>query len=151
MIKIKRFPIVVLFLTFFITIATYSNIKTGKMKIEISGFKNNNGNARILIFESKNSKNFPSGIDKALKGYVLPIKNNKVEFVTENLPFGDYAISAHHDENGNNKIDKNFFGIPNEGLGASNNPKVRFGPPNFEECKVMLYIENISLKINLVN
>lgn len=49
------------------------------------------------------------------------------------LPKGKYGISAFHDENSNEKLDKNFFGIPSEQYGFSNDPTVRFGPPDISE------------------
>jgi uncharacterized protein (DUF2141 family) len=30
---------------------------------------------------------------------------------------GDYAISVFHDENSNGKLDRNFMGMPKEGVG----------------------------------
>jgi uncharacterized protein (DUF2141 family) len=38
----------------------------------------------------------------------------------------------------NQKLDKNFMGIPKEGYGASNNPRKKMGPPSFEETKFKL-------------
>jgi len=55
-----------------------------------------------------------------------------------NLPAGIYAISVFHDENMNQKLDKNFVGVPKEGYGASNNPKKKMGPPTFEEANFQL-------------
>ena len=46
------------------------------------------------------------------------------------LPSGDYAVALFHDENGNGKLDTRF-GIPREGVGFSNNPRLFFGPPRF--------------------
>jgi len=46
------------------------------------------------------------------------------------LPSGNYAIALFHDENGNGRIDTRF-GIPTEGVGFSNNPRMWFGPPSF--------------------
>jgi len=40
------------------------------------------------------------------------------------LPDGAYAVQVMHDENGNDKLDSNFLGIPTEGYGFSNNPDV---------------------------
>ena len=37
------------------------------------------------------------------------------------LPAGVYAVSVFHDENMNQKLDKNFVGVPKEEYGASNN------------------------------
>ena len=47
---------------------------------------------------------------------------------------GTYAVAIYHDENGNKKFDKNFFGLPTEGFGFSNNPGILFGPPDHDEA-----------------
>ena len=124
---------------------------TGKIIVQVNGFKNNNGKARLLIFSTKEKQFFPKDKDKAYAKYVVPIKDNKVLFTFENLPFGDYAISVHHDEDNNGKVNTNFIGIPAESLGASNDAKGFFGPPSFEKAKVTLNKEQISIIINLVN
>lgn len=41
---------------------------------------------------------------------------------------GDYALVVLHDENSNAKVDK-LIGIPREGVGFSNNPRLIMGPP----------------------
>ena len=38
----------------------------------------------------------------------------------------------------NEKLDTNFFGIPKEQFGFSNNAKGRFGPPSFESASFEL-------------
>ncbi len=50
------------------------------------------------------------------------------------VPPGIYAAQAFHDENDNGKIDRNFIGLPQEGLGFSNDAKMRFGPPSFDDA-----------------
>jgi uncharacterized protein (DUF2141 family) len=45
-----------------------------------------------------------------------------------------WAVSAHHDKNNNDQLDKNAFGIPTEPYGFSKNPKRGFGPPAFDEA-----------------
>jgi uncharacterized protein (DUF2141 family) len=52
----------------------------------------------------------------------------------ENVPPGKYAVSVFHDENDNKKLDSNFFGIPVEGIGFSQNASARFGPPDFDSA-----------------
>ena len=47
---------------------------------------------------------------------------------------GRYAISVIHDENGNGKLDT-FLGVPREGFGFSRNPRIRMGPPRFDEVE----------------
>ncbi|GAA4809529.1 hypothetical protein GCM10023232_00640 [Sphingosinicella ginsenosidimutans] len=51
------------------------------------------------------------------------------------LPPGDYAVSVIHDENDDGRLNT-FVGIPREGFGFSRNPRIRMGPPRFEECRI---------------
>jgi uncharacterized protein (DUF2141 family) len=51
-----------------------------------------------------------------------------------NLPAGRYAVQAFLDENGNGEVDRGLFGVPKEGVGFSNDAKIRFGPPKFAEA-----------------
>lgn len=51
-----------------------------------------------------------------------------------NLPAGRYAVQAFLDENSNGKVDRGWFGIPKEGVGFSNDAKIRFSPPKFAEA-----------------
>lgn len=50
---------------------------------------------------------------------------------------GRYAVTLFHDENENRKLDK-MLGIPREGFGFSRNPRIRFGPPGFDEAGIDL-------------
>jgi uncharacterized protein (DUF2141 family) len=68
------------------------------------------------------------------------------------LPHGEYAISLFVDSNGNKKIDKNFFGIPKEQYGFSNNVMGRMSPPSFDQAKFMVTgptTQNIKLRIGI--
>lgn len=56
-------------------------------------------------------------------------------FVTvHGVPAGRYAVQAFLDENSNGKVDRGLFGIPKEGIGFSNDAKIRLGPPKFAEA-----------------
>ena len=68
------------------------------------------------------------------------------------LPNGEYAISLFVDFNGNKKIDKNFFGIPREQYGFSNNVMGRMSAPTFDQAKFMVTgptTQNIKLRIGI--
>ena len=54
------------------------------------------------------------------------------------VPPGVYAAQAYGDENDNGKIDRNFLGIPTEGIGFSNDARIRFGPPAFADAAFTL-------------
>ena len=47
---------------------------------------------------------------------------------------GTYALLVVHDENANGKLDM-MMGIPREGFGFSNNPKIQMRAPKFEEVR----------------
>lgn len=148
----KIFIALLLLITSFVMCGSVSaQDKTGKIVVQVKNFKSNDGKARFLIFSSNEKKSFPKEKDKAYGKFVVPIKDNQVIFTFENLPYGEYAISVHHDEDDNGKVNSNFIGIPNEGLGASNDAKGFFGPPSFDKAKVDLNKEQISIIINIVN
>ena len=65
------------------------------------------------------------------EGTIEMVEPDSVTYVYE-LPPGTYAIGIFHDVNLNNKMDDNFFGIPKEQFGFSNNARAFFGPPSFE-------------------
>ena len=48
---------------------------------------------------------------------------------------GDYAVSVFHDENSNGKLDRNFMGMPKEGVGKSNDAAGHFGPPKYDDAR----------------
>ncbi len=64
------------------------------------------------------------------------------------IPDGTYAIGIFVDANYNNKMDKNFLGIPKEQYGFSNNARGTFGPPSFANASFSLS-GNLALSIDL--
>ena len=68
----------------------------------------------------------------------------------EQLPFGYYAVKLYHDENQNKKLDKNFFGIPTEGYGFSNDPS-SIGVPSYEKARFGPMSDNSPLEIKIRN
>ena len=51
---------------------------------------------------------------------------------------GAYAVAVSHDFNGNQRTDTNFFGIPTEPWGVTNNVRPMLRAPSFEEAAVEL-------------
>ncbi|MBF9221941.1 DUF2141 domain-containing protein [Hymenobacter ruricola] len=54
------------------------------------------------------------------------------------LPRGEWAVAITQDLNNNDKIDKNFLGIPTEPYAFSNNVRPTVAAPGFDECKFMV-------------
>jgi uncharacterized protein (DUF2141 family) len=55
-----------------------------------------------------------------------------VRVTVSHVPPGTYAAEAFHDENDNGKLERSFFGLPEEGMGFSNDAPMHFGPPKFD-------------------
>jgi uncharacterized protein (DUF2141 family) len=67
-----------------------------------------------------------------------PASRGLVEVRVPNIPPGTYAVQVFQDENDNPKIDRNFLGLPTEGMGFSNDAPFRFGPPTFKDAAIIV-------------
>ncbi len=76
-------------------------------------------------------------------------ESGDVEIVFERLSAGDYAVTVVHDANGNGELDTNFFGMPKENIGFSNNAEPRFGPAPYEDARFTLSGEGQAITIKL--
>jgi len=103
------------------------------LTIRLSGFRNDEGQVLVAIFRGQSG--FPGASEKALKRAVTSVRGGEARLVVHDLPPGEYAIAVVHDENRDNSLDTNFLGIPKEGLGISNNAKMRVGPPKYVDAK----------------
>jgi uncharacterized protein (DUF2141 family) len=68
----------------------------------------------------------------ALQCLSVPIVNQKALFTFTGIPKGKYALFVFHDVNENNKLDRNWLGIPKEGYGASRNKLPFAAAPGYE-------------------
>ncbi|MFM5950474.1 MAG: DUF2141 domain-containing protein [Novosphingobium sp.] len=62
---------------------------------------------------------------------------------------GAYGLALYHDENANGKVDKNGLGIPKEGFGFSNNPRILFSAPSFKKVRFVVTGPGASLRIRM--
>ena len=104
------------------------------LTVRIVGARNAKGKIRVALFRS--AEGFPGDASKALRLENAPIDPQTLtsQIVLADLPAGQYALSVFHDENLNEKLDKNLMGIPKEGYGASNNPGRKMRAPTFDEA-----------------
>lgn len=65
---------------------------------------------------------------------VKPGGQNRIALPVD-LPNGEWAVAITQDTNNNDKLDKNFVGIPTEPFAFSNNVRPKLAPPDFNECK----------------
>ncbi len=74
----------------------------------------------------------------------------KSAVVFSNLEPGRYAAIAFHDENNNGKLDKNFWGVPTEPYGFSNNVQGVLGPPTFAAAAMVPSEGGSAIRIALI-
>ena len=123
------------------------------LRIRVEGVRSEAGQVFICLWE--NGTNFPKCEQgNSAKRVAVKIVAGVAEASFDGLIEGkSYAVSAHHDENGNGKVEKNAFGIALEGIGISGNPDfsplaIRFSKnsfvmkPNLQP--VVLHIKHMS-------
>lgn len=64
----------------------------------------------------------------------------------DGVPAGRYALMVIHDENGNGTLDTNLVGMPVEGYGFSNNPRV-MRKPTFDEAAFDVGADALALDV----
>ena len=110
------------------TAQTFSQNQT--LTVTVKNVKNGDGFVSVAVYHS--SEEF---MKKSWQSKRMDSQTGEVQFIFDNLPAGDYAISVMHDANKNGKLDTNMVGIPKEGFGFSNDAMGTFGPPDFEKAK----------------
>ena len=102
------------------------------LTLVLTGLRSSDGELRLCLWQQADA--FPDckkGQDvRLLSAPAAP----EVRIAVPDLAPGRYAVSVIHDENDNRKLDKNFMGIPTEGVGFSHNPAMTFGPPSFAKA-----------------
>lgn len=67
---------------------------------------------------------------------VTPVEAATTSCTFPDVADGDYAVSFIHDLDNSHDMDTNWFGMPKEPWGCSNDAPIRMGPPRFEDALV---------------
>lgn len=101
-----------------------TSLAQSKLEVKILNLRNSKGVVAIELLDKDN---------RAVERQKGKIEDKNCTIVFKNLKNGKYAIRYFHDENSNDEIEKNWFGIPTEGYGFSNDAHGTFGPKDFKE------------------
>ncbi|WBM73460.1 DUF2141 domain-containing protein [Saprospira grandis] len=139
-------PFLLVFALFFLC---FSPISAQQLIIQLESAKKVEGQIYYALYNSAQSfQKEPLAFRKA----ALPLKKLPLSISLAPLPPGQYALAFFQDLNGNGRLDLNFFGIPTEPYGFSNDPKILAGPPSFKAASFSLGPkENKSIRIRLKN
>lgn len=91
--------------------------------VNVEGIRSDAGMIWVQLSDDPDS--FPQA---AKRMSVVPAHTGSINVIFRNLKPGLYAAFAYHDANDNSRLDTNFLGLPNEGVGYSNKAT---GIPNF--------------------
>lgn len=119
--------------------------ETVSITVQIDGLKNKNGYVAIGLFDRYSD--FPEGDD--LQSKYVEANGSSVEVIFEGLEPGTYAIAVLHDENGNEEMDYNEYGMPQEGFAFSNNAMGQEGPPSFGDASFEVSSDKV-ISIDLI-
>lgn len=117
---------------------------TGTLIVEVRGLEFNTGKLRFAVFDS--DENF---FKEAVAYGDLDVVDNGGTWVVTDLAFGTYAVTVHHDVNGNGEMEQHWYGKPKEPTGASNNPSAKFGPPTFKKSKFDFTSAELTLSVEV--
>lgn len=109
---------------------------TGTLSIFLEGFRNDQGSAIVSLFAGP--RGFPDDVAASKSTVSTPIRNGKATATFADLPYGEYAVSALHDEDGDAQMATGLLGAPREGFGFSGYPDYRFGRPAYAEVSFLL-------------
>ena len=129
----------------FIYFLFLSDLKSSELVIKVLNIEENNGLIHFAIYDKPEF--FPEN-----EGKKIGFKKKITELIDDQVAITDleesfYAVAIYHDKNSNNKFDT-FLSIPQEKFGFSNDAKVFFGPPSFDEASFFLE-KNQRLKIEI--
>ena len=116
------------------------------LRVVIKNLKSNEGSVYIGVY---NQSDLWLTEDGDFTGQEVSISELNASGVFENLPAGRYAVAVYHDENGDDRYNKSWIGLPLEPYGFSNNKQFVVSPPDFEEASVEVQQQDVEIAIVL--
>jgi uncharacterized protein (DUF2141 family) len=122
----------------------------GDITVVITNIRNSNGEVLVSLYNK--AEGFPRDRSTIIRAAALePDSSGQVTTVFEDLPYGEYAIAALHDEDSSQGMSFGAFHIPKEGYCFSNNVKVRFKAPKFKKASFTLDSDNVTQTLKMRN
>jgi uncharacterized protein (DUF2141 family) len=100
-----------------------------EVTFEVAGLSSAEGQVMVALYDEGGF------LKKAVKAKRVKAAGGSVSGTFGDVPAGDYAAVAYHDENGNGKLDFNPIGMPIEKTGFSRDARGTMGPPTFADSK----------------
>ncbi|TDK23735.1 DUF2141 domain-containing protein [Luteimonas aestuarii] len=141
MIRTLRRAALVLSLSVLATSPAYA----GDLAIDLSGIRVAEGHLMVSLVDSAAGWDDQAPPRQATR---VAAVEGTTRVVFENVSPGTYGVMVLHDENDNGKLDTNIVGMPIEGYGFSNNPRV-MRKPTWAEARFELAADGATIAIAL--
>lgn len=105
--------------------------QAASLTLNIKNLKSENGSIRIAIWDQ--AQGFPKDYTTSIEQVSIAATKD-AQITLKNLKTARYAIAVFHDANNDEDLNTNRLGIPSEGFGFSNNPRIILGPPTYRKC-----------------
>lgn len=128
-----------------LAVTTAGTANAADLVVNVTGVRAHKGMLKLAVYDSAASWD---GDGKSVAADEKTPDADEVTFRFANIPAGKVAVMAMHDENGNGKLDSNFMGMPTEGYGFSNNPKV-MRKAHFDEAAVAVGDAPVTITLKL--
>jgi uncharacterized protein (DUF2141 family) len=102
-----------------------------ELTVHLSEIRADGGVVKLALVDSQAAFD---GKAPPLQATGAPPQGERASFTFKDLAPGSYAVMVTHDENGNGRMDSNMLGMPQEGYGFSNNPRV-MRKPTWDEAR----------------
>ncbi len=122
-----------------------AGVGAAELQVTVHEIRAQTGTLNIALVSSADGWD---GKAKPLQARSVTPTGTQQAFTFTDLPAGDYGVLVTHDENGNGKLDTNLLGMPLEGYGFSNNPKV-MRKPTFDEARIHVPATGTAIDITL--
>ena len=109
----------------------FSAFSQNQLSVMVHGVPQSKGKINVAVYND--AEGFLE-FDKVYKCDSIAANKGVTKIAIDDLPIGEYALAIFYDENGNDKLDTNWMGIPKEKVAFSKAKMKTFGPPKYKEC-----------------
>lgn len=102
------------------------------IRVSVQGVRSARGTLVAVLYGDDPSEFLQRG--KRLARERVPVRVGTVDVCLPAARPGTYAVVVYHDENDNRQFDRRWNGLPAEGFGVSNNPRMLFGVPSHSDA-----------------
>ena len=118
-----------------------------RLYVDVVGVRSSNGLIAVTLY-ADNSRKFLAHHGSLYVGRVAA-KSGETSVCIHLPDTGVYAIAAYHDADADRHFDRTAIGLPAEGFGFSNNPRVFLGMPAWKSVRLAVPKSDMHTSIKL--